>query len=72
MAAELLQDAIVTVVAAAAGAVVARRVFGFMADSRPAGSPCEKCPTGAGAHAAQQSPRPTVHPLAVIRPSRRP
>ncbi len=82
MTAELVQDAIVTVVMLAAVATVARRVFGFVgARDSIAGRPsagCDKCAAGpshqGSAAVARPGTRPaggtvTVHPVRLIRPS---
>ncbi len=80
MAVELIQDAIVTAVACGAGAVVARRVFGFLAvKAGGPGSPgshdgCDKCVSSPAARSravddgtGRPYGRSTVHPLVVTR-----
>ncbi len=71
---DLLQDAIVTLVAVAAAVVLFRRLAGFArpADAAPG---CASCPSGGGScQAAPPAEAPaadTEHPLVFVRPSQR-
>lgn len=73
MAAELLQDAIVTVVAIGAGGLVARRLFGFVAVKDKPGAGCDKCASAPSPQATGTRGRgePPTYPVTLIRPSRR-
>ena len=68
---DLLQDAVVTLVACAAMAVLFRRVLGF---ARPSAGPgCANCPSAAkSCHTPEQTTAPSAsseHPLVFVRPS---
>jgi hypothetical protein len=72
----LLQDVIVTAIAFGAGAIVVRRVFGFVTiKDQPKGG-CDKCAAAPSARVAVDG-RPnvsgggTVHPVILVRPGRR-
>jgi hypothetical protein len=71
MSSEMLQDAVVTAVALAALALLARRVFGF-AGLGAGRSRCAECPSARG---ACESPAQTIgsapaqHPAVLIRSS---
>jgi hypothetical protein len=69
---ELFQDAVVTLIALAAIAAVARRVFGF-ARARQERAGCAGCASGEGAcgGATQAKGDATVHPVVLIRPNHR-
>lgn len=73
MAAEFLQDAIVTAVAVGAGAVVARRVLGFVAVKDKPREGCDKCATATSSVATGSRGRtePPSYPVTLIRPSRK-
>lgn len=73
MAAELLQDAIVTVITIGAGAVVARRLFGFVAAKDKPRDGCEKCANASSPQATGTRGRgePPSYPVTLIRPSRK-
>ncbi|MBM3772081.1 MAG: hypothetical protein FJW27_12510 [Acidimicrobiia bacterium] len=73
MAVELLQDAVVTVVAIGAGALVARRVFGFVAVRDKPRAGCDKCVTASSPQATQPGGRGEApsYPVTLIRPSRK-
>jgi hypothetical protein len=73
MVAEFLQDAIVTAVAVGAGAVVARRVFGFVAVKDKPRTGCDKCVTASSSQANGTRGRgePPSYPVTLIRPSRK-
>ena len=69
---DLLQDALVTLVALGAGVVLLRRVTGV---GRPSSTPgCANCPSAAAScHVAAPAQAPASrpeHPLVFIRPSR--
>lgn len=67
-----LQDAIVAVVALAAGLLIARRRFGLGVRARAAVEGCEKCASGdpcAPAEAPLAAVK--VHPLKLVRAPRR-
>lgn len=67
-----LQDAIVALVAVAAGLLVARRRFGLGVRTRAAVEGCEKCAAGDPC-APAEAPLSAVkaHPLKLVRPQRR-
>lgn len=73
MAAEFLQDAIVTMVAVGAVAVVARRVLGFVAVKDKPRTGCDKCATVSSPQASRSRGRgePPSYPVTLIRPSRK-
>lgn len=72
MAAELFQDAVVTVVALGAGAVVARRVLGFVAVKDKPHDSCDRCTTVSPTPGvASPGAEPHSYPLTLIRPSRK-
>ena len=71
MSGEMLQDALVTAVALAAGAMLVRRVFGF-AGLGAGRSRCAECPSARGtceAPAQATGGATTQHPAVLIRPS---
>jgi len=67
MSTEMLQHAIVTLVALAAGTAVVRRIFGFVG-RRARRTGCASCASGSGACAtpAQSAPDVTVQRVAVL------
>lgn len=73
MAAELFQDAIVTAFAIGAGAVVARRVLGFVSVKDKPRAGCDKCVSAPSARATGTPSRgePASYPVTLIRPSRK-
>jgi hypothetical protein len=73
MTIELLQDALVTLAALAAGAVVLRRVMGVAAaDAPPRCANCQDAKSACAAGPADQAPAdPPARPLIVIRSQRR-
>lgn len=81
--ADLLQHAVVTLVAVAAAWIVLQRVFGVFGPARAAGGPgCASCPSSRGAcgpaaakpaaaHTSAQPPGDAPLPLTLHRPTRR-
>lgn len=67
-----LQDALVALVAVAAGLLIARRRFGLGLKT-PAADGCEKCASGDPCAPVAAAPTPAVkaHPLKLVRAQRR-
>lgn len=67
-----LQDAIVALVAIAAGLWIARRRFGLRFGAAPAADGCDKCASGDPcAPVAAPARAATAHPLKLVRQARR-
>ncbi len=73
---DLVQHAIVTLVAMAAVAVLLRRLVGVARPGAGAAPACANCPSSAGSCQVGEPPAattaaPATHPLVLVRPSRR-
>jgi hypothetical protein len=72
---DLVQHALVTLVAMAAAAILLRRLVGIARPAPDAAPGCANCPSGGGscqtAPTAEPSAARAEHPLVVVRPSRR-
>ena len=66
-----LQDAVVALVAIAAGLWIARRRLGLRLGAAPAAAGCDKCASGDPcAPVAAPARAATTHPLKLVRPAR--
>lgn len=73
MSMEIVQHAVVALIALAAGAVLVRRVFGFVGP-RAGRTSCAGCPSAPGARGATPQPRTNAtveHPAVLMRSSAR-
>jgi hypothetical protein len=66
----LLQDGLVTLIAAWAAWIVVRRVVGFVRPASPAAPACANCPSGTAKPGAAASLGAEERPLVFIKPSR--
>jgi hypothetical protein len=67
---ELLQDIVVTIVAAGAAGIIIRRVTGVVRSPKGGALPCANCPSARRATQSKvPATSPDVKPLTLVRPS---